>query len=691
MMSLRAAHELGFGAAMLCGVLGLLLGYQLPPACWLMLLVVPVSAWQSMHQRPLSTRAGGAVGLAFLAYAATILAAGGDGAALLAACIFLLGMLAARLLTRSYPSHDLQALVLSLLLMFAGTLLHQAFTYALVLVAYTIAATWALLTRQLVSGCTEAYFRHGNKAELGASLARRDVVTVRFGLTVAVLAWSILLATGVLFVLFPRVGLGGMGLVPQSGLLGDTISLHGAPRAQGTDEVVVRVRGLSAQAADAGLYLRGRVYDDLGNDGFRRTPTLSQVRPSHMAQWVRGEPLAYQLEIQAVDGDHLLALGPVLRAERPPGSDPFGTSAGREVAVQAPSSELLALEPMQGPTRLNLVGYNVPLRLAAYGPGDDALELTDAPFETHFLTLPQNLDPNVVALAQRIVGTATRFGDRALKLRQFLLQNFAYTLEQPNAQKADPLASFLFEDRRGHCEYFAVAYAVLLRAVGVPSRVVGGYQGGAWDPADATVLLRGRNAHAWVEWYLPHRGWVADDATPPADVVPISAYAQRLEQMRAVWENTIMEFGLADQLALLKHLGGGLSGALAPAGGLARIWSGRKTAPGPLMALVGAGAAAALLMVGMAGRLARKRQGPRLSRALLSAFERLGGAPVAPASGYTELLADVRRRDLVARADDDRLLEEATQLYCRYRYGPGSPPPKAGRLCRRLARLRPKV
>jgi hypothetical protein len=689
MMSLKVAHELGFGAAMLCGVLGLLLGGALPPACWLILLVVPLSAWQSLHERPLSVRAGGVVGLICLAYAATMLLGGGDGAALLGACVFLLGMLAARLLTRSYPSHDLQALVLSLLLMFAGTLLHQAFTYALVLIAYTVAATWALLTRQLVSGCTEAYFRHGNRAELTASLARRDVVTVRFGLTVAALAWCILLATGVLFVLFPRVGLGGMRFAPQTGLLGDSISLSGPPRAQGSDQVVVRLRGLSAQAADAGLYLRGRIYDGLRNDGFRREPTLARVRPSQMVQRVVGAPLSYQLEIQSVDGDRLLALGPVLHAERP--GDLFGAVAGQEVAVQAPSSELVALEPMQGPTRLNLVGYNVPLRLQSYGQGDDALEVTDAPFRQHFLSLPPNLDPNVVALAQRIVGTTPRFGDRALKLRQFLLQNFAYTLQQPNAHKADPLASFLFEDRRGHCEYFAIAYAVLLRAVGVPSRVVGGYQGGAWDAADATVLFSGRNAHAWVEWYLPHQGWVVDDATPPSDVAPLSAYAQWLEQMRAVWENTIMEFGLTDQLALLKHVGGGLGGALGPTGGLRQIWSGRKTAPGPLVTLLGALAAVALTAALALGRLARSRRGPRLSRALLAAFERLGGAPVAPASGYTDLLADVRRQRLIASAADDRLLEEATALYCRYRYGSEVAPPQVGRLCRRLARLRPRT
>lgn len=690
-MTLAVAHEIGFAAAMACGLLGLLLGHELPQLCYAFLAMVPISAWQARNKRPLPTGAGAAVGLAFFAWAGTLAVAGAEGGTLRAACVALLGILAARLLTRVYPSHDLQALVLSLLLMFAGTLVHQAFTYALVLVVYTITATWALLTRQLISGCTEAYFRDGNRAALAASLARTDVVTVRFGLTVAALSWCILLATGVLFVVFPRVGVGHMSLGDGARALPDSISLSGSPRAGGSDEVLVRLRGIPQQTADAGLYLRGRIYDVLRNDGFAQSGNFAGIKPSHMRQLTSGAPMRYTLELEQVDNGRLLALGPVTQVERLRGTDLLGAAAPGEVAVQAPTSELVALGRLQGPQRLLVVGYNVPLRAAASHKDGDALPEMEPAFAAHFLALPQHLDPQVVALAKQIVGDTQRFSDRALKLRQYLLRDFTYTLEQPNAQAADPLHSFLFTDRRGHCEYFAVAYAVLLRAAGVPSRVVGGYQGGTYDVADATVLFSGRNAHAWVEWYLPQRGWVVDDATPPNLVLPLSVWGQYLERARAVWEDSIMQFGLAEQLGLLKGMAQGLShmgATLDVAHPLASgaTWTQRRQAT----AIVAA--AALLFALGFVGhRLGRRRRGPKLGRALLAALERLAGEALPPGRGYAEALEQLRSKGALPSAEAEALLDEALALYLSFRFGPLRAAPKTARLCRRLGHLRRKV
>lgn len=690
-MTLKVAHEVGFAAAMVCGLLGLLLGDFLPQSCWVVLLVVPISAWQSVRNRPLSTRWGAVVGLAFFAAAAYLMATVTDGAALQAASLFLVGILCARLLTRGYPSHDLQALVLSLLLMFAGALVHQAFTYALTLIVYTVTATWALLTRQLISGCTEAYFRTGNEAEMKASLARTDVVTVRFGITVAALAWCILLATGLLFVLFPRVGLGGMHLNVGQGILADSISLSGAPRAQGTAQVVVRLRGVPSNAADDGLYLRGRIYDVLNINGFARSKNLHTLRPSHMRQLTVGEPMHYELEMENADGEHVLSLGPVLSVALPAGRDLFGTTAARDVAMQAPTSELVALQALTGQQRLKIYGYNVPLRAAAFQSGNsaDLLEISEANFTDHFLRLPEHLDPKVVQLAQNIVGTTQGFADRALKLRQYLLHNYSYTLEQPNGQSADPLAGFLFVDRRGHCEYFATAFAVMLRAVGVPSRVIGGYQGGTWDAADATVLFSNQNAHAWVEWYLPHRGWVVDDATPPSDVAPLSPMGQWLEGMRNLWEGAIMQFGLADQMALLKGMTERVSGTLMPLSQVHRVLTGHPASLKQIMWVVVALSLSAAAVAALLLRISRRRRGPRLGRALLATFERLARAPVPTHAGYEETLEQLRERGLIPSPEADALLQEATQVFCRFRFGARAPAPKTGRICRRLARLPP--
>ena len=72
--------------------------------------------------------------------------------------------------------------------------------------------------------------------------------------------------------------------------------------------------------------------------------------------------------------------------------------------------------------------------------------------------------------------------------------------------QADPIAYFLFERKRGHCEYFASSMAVMLRAVGIPSRVVTGFRGGEFNDLTGSYIIRARDAHAWVEAYIPEPG-----------------------------------------------------------------------------------------------------------------------------------------------------------------------------------------
>src|SRR5690606_15309264 len=115
-----------------------------------------------------------------------------------------------------------------------------------------------------------------------------------------------------------------------------------------------------------------------------------------------------------------------------------------------------------------------------------------------------------------------------------------------------PLASFLLEDRRGHCEYFASAFALLLRANGIAARVIGGYQGGAYDASDDVIVFTGGNAHAWVEWFLPGAGWIVDDPTPLASAARmelrgLSAFFERLQRF---WDDRVLDYALSDQLAL---------------------------------------------------------------------------------------------------------------------------------------------
>jgi len=99
------------------------------------------------------------------------------------------------------------------------------------------------------------------------------------------------------------------------------------------------------------------------------------------------------------------------------------------------------------------------------------------------------------------------------------------------------LLAFLFVDKRGHCEYFASALALLGRAAGVPTRLVMGYRVSERSPFGYFVV-RERNAHAWVEAWLPGAGWVTRDATPAL------AQAQNSERQASYYESSLDALGV---------------------------------------------------------------------------------------------------------------------------------------------------
>ncbi len=164
-------------------------------------------------------------------------------------------------------------------------------------------------------------------------------------------------------------------------------------------------------------------------------------------------------------------------------------------------------------------------------------------------------------------------------LQKFNREEFYYTLEPP-ALGESPVDSFLFETRRGFCEHYASAFAVLMRAAGIPSRVVLGYQGGEINPLGQYMIVRQADAHAWNEVWLPGRGWYRVD--PTAAVAPeridagrsgamfdgigadwgLSAPSEFLYQLtltwdalNAKWNEWILAYGPDNQSRFMEWLG----------------------------------------------------------------------------------------------------------------------------------------
>jgi transglutaminase-like putative cysteine protease len=208
------------------------------------------------------------------------------------------------------------------------------------------------------------------------------------------------------------------------------------------------------------------------------------------------------------------------------------------------------------------VWYQVYARLEPPSrPDEAAIDLADPlprEWRRHYLQLPR-IDPRINELTQRIVGLETSPAVQARLVEAYLRSHFGYTLELPPTEPADPLSFFLFHRKKGHCEYFASSMAVMLRVLGIPSRMATGFQSGVYNPISGSQLIRTSDAHAWVEAWLPHRGWTTFDPTPP-DPNPqqlslwtrLGFYADAAE---VFWQDWVLNYNLDRQLQLANKMG----------------------------------------------------------------------------------------------------------------------------------------
>jgi transglutaminase-like putative cysteine protease len=184
-----------------------------------------------------------------------------------------------------------------------------------------------------------------------------------------------------------------------------------------------------------------------------------------------------------------------------------------------------------------------------------AVAAPDLPAATQarYLQLPP-LDSRILALARQMSAGKVSVADRARAIEEHLQRDYGYTLELPKTTISDPLAYFLFSRKKGHCEYFASAMAVMLRSLGIPARMVTGFQSGQLNPITELYVIRASDAHSWVEAWLPGRGWTTFDPTPADPNGPSQSWWTTLgfyaDAADTFWQEWVVSYDLGQQLAL---------------------------------------------------------------------------------------------------------------------------------------------
>jgi transglutaminase-like putative cysteine protease len=318
------------------------------------------------------------------------------------------------------------------------------------------------------------------------------------------------------------------------------------------------------------------------------------------------------------------------------------------------------------------------------------------------LALPP-VDDRIRRLAQDMTAGLATSDEKARALERRLRHDYGYTLELLPAPVADPLATFLFVRKKGHCEYFASAMAVMLRTLGIPSRVVTGFLGGVYNPMTGWQVVRASDAHSWVEAWLPRRGWVTFDPTPP-DPSPSSVNLWTraglvVDAADQFWQDWVVGYDFERQIALaarMQESGRNFRFSWFGDAG-AQMETGVRAARAYVIKILGAFALAALAILYGPSLWRKLRADLRLRRA------QRGQAQDSDATLlYTRMLRVLERRGLqkppwltpaefarvLPASELSMLVEDLTGAYNQFRFGGRrDAAPRMVRLLRRIETL----
>jgi transglutaminase-like putative cysteine protease len=364
------------------------------------------------------------------------------------------------------------------------------------------------------------------------------------GLTVWASVWIILVGAGLFFAI-PRIGTGYFSRASGPAVLlsgfNDNVRLGEIGEIKLSSSIVMRVKRSSGKPS-SGLKWRGIALDRFDGRGWHKTEISHNIVAPDDNGTFFVRPQEHPVDVVRYD----ILLEPMATTTL------FGpyridsvTSRVEGIAVDHDESVFLRI-PQQRRIQYQ-VASEIPNRIEAAGvPPLENME--------RYLQLPQNLDPRVAQLAREITRNGTSPSEKAWLIESYLRKNYRYTLTLTWVPGPQPLPMFLFDAKTGHCEYFASAMAILARAVGIPTRMVNGFQMGEFNPVGSDYIVRESDAHSWVEAYLPDRGWTEFDATPP-DLRPAATdiaaqLAHYFDAMELMWSSYILVYDTDSQLQL---------------------------------------------------------------------------------------------------------------------------------------------
>lgn len=461
---------------------------------------------------------------------------------------FLVYVQAVRILFLSEMRHHLQVYLISLASVLAATILTFSPLFLVSFVVYLFLVTGAMITHNFIENIEDNLSSKGELSEGVDPPFLHHRRPPLFAITV-VSSSFILLAATVVFFFFPRISAGYLPseLVEPVRISGfsKNVELGEVGTLKISSAVVMRIvvdREEIERAGAENIYIRGTAFDTFDGrywekSDYRRRVMKKVGRSFLSEKRLSGTGVHQEYFMEPTDNRVLFAMV-------------------EPVSFEGPFVNLFidSYETIETRKYFNdKLRYRATSIISPLNGGDVPLTPNE---EKVYLTLQKDLDSRIKPLVDRLTAGAETDRVRAERIRDYLLDNLSYDLD-PGDVGEDPLADFLFVNRKGYCEHFATAMVIMLRSAGVRSRLVTGFLAGDYNEYGSFYTVRASDAHAWVEAYFEGTGWATLDPTPPAGLIvlkDVSATRRFIENLKMKWNIYIVNFEMSDQMEMMREV-----------------------------------------------------------------------------------------------------------------------------------------
>jgi len=431
----------------------------------------------------------------------------------------LLILLGIKFLEEKKPRDMYQILLLSLLCISLATLHNLSLSFLLFLLVFSFLSITSLV---FISSYRQSQ-RDYQRAEVFFYYSK-----VSLALFISVFLFAIPFFVGLPRSQFPLLDLFGRSEGLKTGIAKE-VSLGKVGEIQQDNTLAFRVYGLSQGLRDP--YWRVQVFDTYQNGRWVNNLKGSQALPKGTGD------VQYTVVLEPHYDDYLPAL-----------DYPYSLSSLEGIKAQvfvAPGGVFRASTLINRPVRYTASSVFEPPNW------DEDLE--------PYLEVPKDVPKGIRNLAEELSRNAKTDEEKLKRVIAHFSKGYSYSLKLEKFE-GDPLEYFLLVSKKGNCEYYASATALLLRLMGVPARVVGGFKGAIWNNYGNYYIITNSMAHVWVEAYINGK-WVRVDTTPPYQspaLRRISTFSLIKDSIVSFWYSNVVGFSAEKQINLFKAFGKGL-------------------------------------------------------------------------------------------------------------------------------------